>query len=185
MAVVRRNKRRAFSLVELVIVVVIIGIVSAIAVPKMSNAAKSAETQHILATIAVVTRAMEHYRAEHGRFPGYDPGSGNPDGTNFVNQLILYSDEDGKTNASLTPSFVYGPYLRPPFPTNLMNELNTVYTKGRATDSRPLGTTGWVSVLATGEFGPNADETVLDDLVEIGKGLGTGLNLGGGLDALK
>lgn len=155
-------RRPSFSLVELVIVVVIIGIISAIAVPRFSRAAASATAAYVDATVSAVRRAMSHYYAEHGQYPGADPDTGVPDQADFVNQLLLYSDQAGHTNATRVAPFIYGPYLRPPFPTNPFNDLDTVGVKAVPSDLISLKSTGWIAVLSNGDFGINASVAELD-----------------------
>lgn len=108
--------RPGFSLVEVVMIVTIIGIVSAIAVPRMSSAASQASTNALMATLEGVRTAIDLYYAEHGRYPGYDPSNGAADGAKFVEQLIKYTDDDGQTSDTFSGLFKYGPYLRAPFP---------------------------------------------------------------------
>ena len=57
--------RRAFSLVELVIVVVIMGIIAAIAVPRMSNSAENAAKNAVIGNQAALQTAIDLYTAEH------------------------------------------------------------------------------------------------------------------------
>ncbi len=149
----RRKGQRAFSLVELVIVVVIIGIISAIAVPRISTAARGAKSEALMATLANVRKAVDVYYAEHGKYPGYRPGTTTPDNTQFIKQLMEYSSETGATNDVGTSIFIYGPYLRPPFPTNPLNNLSNVVVKATKAVADPAkGSVGWVAVLADGAF---------------------------------
>lgn len=166
--------RAAFSLVELVVVVVIIGIVSAIAVPRFSQATDSARASYIEGSVASVRRAIELYFSEHGRYPGYDPSSGTPDDDDFVRQLVEFTDQVGKPNPTYAAPFVYGPYLRAPFPANPFNDLRTVTVKATPAAADPaFGASGWVAVLSSGDFGINAQKADLEKLdakaVESGK----------------
>ncbi len=63
------NHRRAFSLIELVIVVVIIGVLAAIAIPRMSSGADGAKTNAVKANLAVLRQAIEMHKAEKGTYP--------------------------------------------------------------------------------------------------------------------
>ena len=160
----RARKRRAFSLVELVMVVTILGVLAAIAVPRMTSAATNAAGTALQATLANVRKAIDVYYAEHDRYPGYDHVTGNPNDDAFVDQLLMYTDAGGKTNATYGHPFIYGPYLRSPFPKSPVNDLNTVGVKADPSSPNPAaGSTGWIAVLSHGYFGINATDEELDD----------------------
>lgn len=61
--------RRAFSLVELVVVVLIIGILAAVAAPKMFDTSTRAKESATKASLSVVRNAIELYNAENGTYP--------------------------------------------------------------------------------------------------------------------
>ena len=146
-------------------VVVIIGIIAAIAVPRVAGASKRATANALLETVENVRTAIDCYYAEHDRYPGYNVASGLREHAAFPQQLMLYTSPDGTSNA--TPSLVYnrGPYLRTPFPANPFNKLSTVYVKALPSDPDPgAGTYGWVAVLSHGYFGVLADDTQLEDV---------------------
>ena len=63
------NHRRAFSLIELVIVVVIIGVLAAIAIPRMSSGADGAKDNAVKANLAVLRQAIELHKAENDAYP--------------------------------------------------------------------------------------------------------------------
>ncbi len=99
-----RRIERAFSLIEMVIVVVIIGIIAAIASPRLSRGVEGAAEAALIGDLAVVRGAIDHYVTEHIGDP--------PTGGNFVAQMIQYSDINGNTSPTKTGLFIYGPYLR-------------------------------------------------------------------------
>ena len=159
-----RGCQRAFSLVELVMVVTIIGVLASIAVPRISGAATGANSAALQATLASVRKAIDMYYAEHGSYPGYNPSGMTPSGDWFVKQLTMYSDDGGNTNASFGTTYNYGPYLRKPFPTNPTNDLNTVLVKPTPGAPDPAaGSYGWVAVLSHGYFGILATDADLED----------------------
>jgi general secretion pathway protein G len=154
---------RAFSLVELVVVVVIIAIIAAIALPRFSRATASATEAYLNSSISTVRRAIEMYYAEHDRYPGYAPASGTPDDAMFVKQLTEYSDYKGHTQTASGSPFIYGPYLRPPFPENPFNKLSTVKVLADPSGAVAAGSTGWVAVLSNGDFRINASQAEFDE----------------------
>ncbi len=159
------HRLRAFTLVELVMVVTIIGIIAAIAVPRMATASARAGSNALQATLRSVRTSIECYYAEHDRYPGYNPITGTPDGDQFVNQLLIYTDFGGRTNAALTAPYIFGPYLRAPFPRNPANGLDTVFVKATRADADPAaGTYGWIAVLSNGDFGIFATDGELDSI---------------------
>ncbi len=62
-------KRSAFSLVELVVVVLIIGILAAVAAPKMFDTAGDARDSATRASLGILRDAVELHRAQNGTYP--------------------------------------------------------------------------------------------------------------------
>ena len=159
-----RRAHSAFTLVELVMVVTIIGIIAAIAVPRMSGATSRASANALQATLTNVRKAIDCYYAEHGKYPGYLPGTITPDGDYFINQLLMYTNSNGDTKPTYGNPYLYGPYLRAPFPVNPTNNLDTVHVKATPADADPAdGSVGWVAVLSHGYFGISATDADLED----------------------
>jgi general secretion pathway protein G len=92
----RNGTRKAFSLIELVIVIIIMGVISAIAIPRMVRGAEGADVTGLQADLAVLRGAIEMYKYEHSAFPTV---------LNFEAQL---ADE---TDAAGGPGTDYGPYV--------------------------------------------------------------------------
>lgn len=112
------SKQRAFSLVELVIVIVIIGIIAAIAVPRFSSATTNANAKQAQASAVILQNALDLFVAEHS------PGALASTGAGIVTQLTTATAADG------TAGSTYGPYIRI-MPANL--------TIGQATDGLAVG----------------------------------------------
>ena len=65
----KTNNRSGFSLIEMVIVILILGIIAAVAAPKMFDTAKTAEENSTRQQLAVLRNAIEMYRARDGVYP--------------------------------------------------------------------------------------------------------------------
>ena len=64
------QKRRGFTLVELVVVVLVLGIIASVAAPKMFDTAGDARTNSTHQSLAVIRDAIELHRAQLGTLPG-------------------------------------------------------------------------------------------------------------------
>jgi prepilin-type N-terminal cleavage/methylation domain-containing protein len=62
-------RRVGFSLIELVIVVVIIGVLAAMVVPRVVGASERAQAAAVRANLVQIEKAMLQYEAEYGAFP--------------------------------------------------------------------------------------------------------------------
>lgn len=152
MASLAYRTRRAFSLLELVIVVVILGILAAIAVPRMSRSASAAADNALASNLAILRNAVDLFSTEHG---GTYPSL-----ANLPNALTQYSDVTGATfNATKDTGtgVIYGPYVReiPALPVGA--------NKGKNTFTATLGGAfGWVYEASTGKIFPNCPDTEVD-----------------------
>ncbi len=102
-----------FSLVELVIVVVIIGVLAAIAIPRFSRAADGAADAALKQNLRTMREALEMYKAEH-------KGAVPKDAT-AAEQLTQYTDLAGNVSATASDVHPFGPYLHrvPPLPVGI------------------------------------------------------------------
>ena len=64
-----RSAPRAFTLVEVLVVVVVIGILAAMTIPKLASAAGETNITATAADLKAITNAVVMYRSEHGAFP--------------------------------------------------------------------------------------------------------------------
>ena len=65
---IRRDKR-GFTLIELLIVVAIIGIIVAIAIPNLLNAIQRAKQKRTMADMRAIGTAAEAYAVDNNRYP--------------------------------------------------------------------------------------------------------------------
>ncbi|NNE00867.1 MAG: prepilin-type N-terminal cleavage/methylation domain-containing protein [Pirellulaceae bacterium] len=64
-----RQTRKGFSLIEMVIVILILGIIAAVAAPRMFDTATNAEQNTTRQQLQVLRNAIEMYRARDGAYP--------------------------------------------------------------------------------------------------------------------
>jgi general secretion pathway protein G len=64
-----RGPRRGFTLVELVVVVMILGILAAVAAPRMFRSTTDAKKSSTRQSLAVIRNAIELYEADNGAYP--------------------------------------------------------------------------------------------------------------------
>lgn len=142
--------KRGFTLVEILIVVVILGILAAIVIPQFTEASTEAKLSSLCSDLQTVRSQIELYKVQHNdAVPVPEAG-----GATWT-QMTQYTDVDGKTNATKTAVFKYGPYL-PTIPTNPFNQLATVAFTATATATCPAdNSTGWWLNTATGQFRAN------------------------------
>ncbi len=151
------NHHQAFSLVELVIVIVIMGIIAAIAIPRLSRGARTAGGSALKGDLAALRNAIELYAAEHdGKYPG----------TTIAVQLVQYSDITGGTTSATKNSgtgVVYGPYLKemPPLPVGANKGSAAVEVVAAAPDG--VSGTGWWYSTTTQVIRANLPDTDVDD----------------------
>ena len=154
------KKKRAFSLVELVIVIVILGIIAAIAIPRISSGSKNAGESALKANLATLRNGIAWYYAEHyNTWPGAKKTDGSGaaanDAVTFAQQLSLYSDATGKTSADKSPEYPYGPYIRGGIPTVSVGANAGSAAVAVKTDALPLAaddTSAWMYNVTTGDI---------------------------------
>ncbi len=71
---IRNAKQQGFSLLEIMVVVVIIGILAALIVPRLMDRPDQARVVAARQDIAALMQALKLYRLDNGRYPAGEPG---------------------------------------------------------------------------------------------------------------
>jgi len=156
------RRTRGFTLVEILIVVVLLGVLAAIVIPSFANSATSAKAGSMATNLNMLRRFVLVYTSHHLEVaPGYTAGPGSAlDADVFANQALLASNLQGETAARGTAGYGYGPYLSK-IPTNPFNGLATIQMLGDGDDfpAEADNSHGWVYKAATGEIRPGNSGT--------------------------
>ncbi len=144
------NDRKGFTLVEILIVVIILGILAAIVIPQFTEASNDARESALTSDLQTLRSQLELYKVQHNeKYPDLDENDA-ADTANFVNRLTGRTDQDGKINAA----GAYGPYLQK-FPSNPFMSTNQQTVNFGAVDGTGDGTSGWHFNTAGGKFQAN------------------------------
>ena len=106
------TRRSGFTLVEILIVVVILGILAAIVIPQFTNASTTAKLNSLTSDLQTVRSQVALYASQHN--------DAAPTVANFAAQLTGQTDVTGATNGT-----GFGPYLLT-LPNNPFTNTNTV-----------------------------------------------------------
>ena len=121
-----RKKRAGFSLIELVVVVLILGILAAVAAPRMFDTANNARQNGTKQSLSVIRDAIELYKSQNGSFP-----------------------------PAATMATALKPFLKGPFPSvqiGANQNANVVASTQNPIASAEAGGAGWAYNQTTGEI---------------------------------
>jgi len=134
-----RKSQSGFTLVELLIVVIILGILAAVVIPQFNTAAAESKEAALASNLATIRQAIELYKVQHNdTFPT----------ASVVVQLTTGTDVTGAAGTK------YGPYIRNVFPANPIDGLSAVAVPATM-PAAPTGAGGWVYATGNGEFRAN------------------------------
>ncbi len=141
--------KQGFTLVEILIVVVILGILAAIVIPQFTQASTEAKTNSLCSDLQTLRSQIELYKVQHNDIA--------PAAATFIAQMTETTDIDGNPSGSKARDAVhcYGPYLER-VPINPFNDV----TDAVVTNQGKIDTTGtigddagsWEYDAATGEI---------------------------------
>lgn len=128
-----RTRRSGFTLVEILIVVIILGILAAIVIPQFTDASTNARTNSMTSSLQTVRSQLELYKVQHNdNYPALDT---------FSAQMTAKTDISGAAGDD------FGPYLHD-VPPNPFTNTNTV-------GAGEVGSSAWYYNATTGEFRAN------------------------------
>lgn len=162
--------KSGFTLVEILIVVVILGILAAIVIPQFTDASTEAKESRLMSDLQSMRAQIELYKIQHNDcFPGVPNAAvGHTASISFDDAMTKYTTVDGELAALQQPGQdgVYGPYIQR-IPTNPFNDSDVVATG--AADPGAAANNGWFFNTTTGHFraddaGVCADATAHIDL---------------------
>jgi prepilin-type N-terminal cleavage/methylation domain-containing protein len=137
------DRRSAFTLIEVLIVVVIMAILAATIIPQFTDSTKDAKASTVKFNLATLRSQIQLYRTQHNGL--------NPSGT----LIELTQSTDASGTAGTGANFVFGPYLRE-IPTNPFT--NSKAVKVITTDPAAAGDVtggsggGWIYNATTGNI---------------------------------
>ncbi|MCP4610805.1 MAG: prepilin-type N-terminal cleavage/methylation domain-containing protein [Planctomycetes bacterium] len=137
-----KAKRSGFTLVEILIVVVILGILAAIVIPQFTEASTEAKLSSLCTDLQTLRSQIELYKIQHNDVP--------PTFAAFTAQMTGQTDITGAVGTD------YGPYVQK-IAVNQFNNLATLDNTGTIGDN--VG--GWEYNQATGQI--NADDNYDND----------------------
>jgi prepilin-type N-terminal cleavage/methylation domain-containing protein len=164
----RQRAVRGFTLIELLIVVIIIAILAAIAIPQFSNSSGDAQEAALDANLATMRSAIELYRVQHGNsYPTVKAATGDSACTGtkgsgginsdvaFKEQMTYFSTKDGATCSTTAPGYIYGPYMRA-IPVEPIKNANTVVVTAGPLPAATADASGWSYSNTTGALAMNS-----------------------------
>ncbi len=136
------RQRGGFTLVEILIVVVILGILAAIVIPQFTNASESAKASSLIAQLQTIRSQLELFQVQHnGQYPTLAELN---DTTNSAGGWGILVNKTTVAKAIDNTDGDFGPYLQQA-PNNPFMQESAVVAAGS-----PADTAGWTYDASTG-----------------------------------
>ena len=138
----KRNVR-GFTLVEILIVVIILGILAAIVIPQFTNASNDARNSSVSSTMQTLRGQVELYKIQHADTP--------PALTSMWTNMLNASNTTGTTNTTVNTTYPLGPYIQAA-PVNPANGQSSIAAAAATT-------VGWVYTVSGSQYTVAAVDT--------------------------
>ena len=146
-----RTQKSGFTLVEILIVVIILGILAAIVIPQFTNASEDARESSLRSTLQTLRSQVELYKLQHlDLYPTATASTATPAGGAWVwDRLTMKTNEAGTTGTGN-----FGPYLQQPSQNSLRAGVSGVVMIDTDGDlpGTPAATDGFVFSRETGKI---------------------------------
>lgn len=133
------NSKRGFTLIELLIVVAIIAILAAIAVPNFLEAQVRSKVARVQADMRSIATALEAYRVDHNKYPPSNAPPGEPIESWFDRLIPLTTPVSFLTSVMLDPFSIQLPGA------NAGNQISYGYDNGETRYGGLLPSFYWIN----------------------------------------
>ena len=143
--------KSGFTLVEILIVVVILGILAAIVIPQFAGASTEAKESALKSDLQAIRSQIELYKMQHNAdiLPGevLDADTGNITAAtagSFVNALTCKTDKNGVADTAGTgdaATYRFGPYMKK-IPANPFSTSETIVVAGKSEGDSSVSVSG-------------------------------------------
>ena len=144
------RRRNAFTLIEVLIVVIIMAVLAATIIPQFSSSTNDAKNSSLRFNLHTIRTQIEMYKVHHlSKVPAL---------ATFPDQMTKPTDVNGATTGT---NLIYGPYFQGQVPANPFNgsiTLVAVATAGTEPTAVVGATAGWQYDESNGGFFPNNAE---------------------------
>ncbi len=157
------KEQSGFTLIEMLLVVILLGILALAIIPQISVSSDDAKLSTLKTNLNTVRNALELYYHQHneafpgGAVPGTKPADVTDIAEAFAAQLSRYTDVNGNiSNTHDDVTYKFGPYLKHSLPYNTFNDKNDIVIDTTEPDITVRDSTatdnGWKFYYKTGVY---------------------------------